>query len=412
MANENRQPLPKLPYGQGCLMWDSHTEEMIQYKKVVVIAPGVKMRLCVCGYSVEECFSRMAEKVKELKRLYSARNTVSGTYMTMQLGDAIRKYLMEVKRYSIKPRTLDRHEATLDNQICKYDIAKINVSDISEDDLQTHINAIYAKYSYSVVCKTKDLLNMFFGYVYRKDCSENPMQYVIIPGNRIERMAKTKRVLPEDILDDDQIIMLKKHIDNGQHNYAVGPYRFAYLLFFMVETFLRIGEAQALTWDDIDFERRTIKITKTFSVEKNRSGEGKAKNYYIKTLPKTDRSFRTVQLTQDAIWALNKQRELIDYKSSDPIFKTQNGIIAREGNLVKEIKKILNDMGFDRADKFTLHNLRHTGISRCIRCGVSIHLIADMAGHSYRETMDIYYHIIAAERKEFLNIMDSKEGYR
>ena len=79
-----------------------------------------------------------------------------------------------------------------------------------------------------------------------------------------------------------------------------------YLFYFLIATYLRIGEAQALTWKDIDFKNRTIRITKNFSPEKDRSDKSGSKTKYVLTTPKNVNSIRTVHLTNEAIWALKK----------------------------------------------------------------------------------------------------------
>lgn len=409
MANENKLPMPKLPYREGSLIWDPDVEDRIQYRKIVQLAPGIKRRLCVCGYSILECLERMDEKVTILREKLGIAADGTNVYMGMTLGEGVRKYLLEFKAKSIKTSTLDRHLATLDNQIGRYDIAKKIVGSITEEDLQQHLNIIFDKYSTSVTLKTKDVLSMFFCFVYRKNKDDNPMNGVIVPGTKIQRMAKTKQIMPEDIMSDEQIKAFRKWIDNGDHDYTSGPYRYAYLYCFLIDSYLRIGEAQALTWKDIDFDKRLVRITKNYTHECDRSDGAKKKMKYVMTEPKNQRSVRTVKLTKAAIWALKKQRGHIDYKDTDPIFMTQNGIVAREANLLRNLRKILDDAGLAFPNGFDLHRLRHTGISRCIRRGVPIQIVSEQAGHDVSVTQHTYYHIIAEEHDEYLKIMDDED---
>ena len=62
-------------------------------------------------------------------------------------------------------------------------------------------------------------------------------------------------------------------------------------------TGLRIGELLGLTWDDVDFERGVIKITKTVYREKSQSGEWQL----CVDTPKTKASDRVIPLPQPRV---------------------------------------------------------------------------------------------------------------
>lgn len=409
MKARTEKDVIKLPRGQGCFTKDPKKEGLLQYRKVIHVNSNNKKRICVIGYSVAECMEKMRVAEEKLKNSYYETDisALNDACRELSLEKGVRRFLFEYKSQFIKPRTLDRHEATLENQICKYDIAKILTKDITESILQIHLKTIYDQYSLSVVRKTKDVLNMYFEYVYKNNPLNNPMRDVKIPGTRLEQQKKVKQILPEDILNDDQIKLFKITVDKDYHKNMPGTYRYGYLFYFLIATYLRIGEAQALTWKDIDFKNRTIRITKNFSPEKDRSDKSGSKTKYVLTTPKNVNSIRTVHLTNEAIWALKKQREQIDYCDDDPLFMTEGRKIARESNLLRALRVVLRDAGINMVNDFDLHRLRHTGISYCIRHGVPIQMVSEQAGHDVTMTQNVYYHIIAAQHQEYLNIMDN-----
>ena len=189
MKARTEKDVIKLPRGQGCFTKDPKKEGLLQYRKVIHVNSNNKKRICVIGYSVAECMEKMRVAEEKLKNSYYETDisALNDACRELSLEKGVRRFLFEYKSQFIKPRTLDRHEATLENQICKYDIAKILTKDITESILQIHLKTIYDQYSLSVVRKTKDVLNMYFEYVYKNDPLNNPMRDVKIPGTRIEK---------------------------------------------------------------------------------------------------------------------------------------------------------------------------------------------------------------------------------
>ena len=78
-------------------------------------------------------------------------------------------------------------------------------------------------------------------------------------------------------------------------------------------TGLRISEAFALTWDDIDFETKKLSVNKTLIYSKN-IGEKNAS--YKCNPPKTEKGNRTISLTDEAIAELRKQKSQCEWLKS------------------------------------------------------------------------------------------------
>jgi integrase len=179
----------------------------------------------------------------------------------------------------------------------------------------------------------------------------------------------------------------------------------------MLLTFLRVGEAITLVWSDVDFEKRTLRVNKSVSRVKDRSGS-KSKTKIILTTPKTIHGDREVVLTDEAIQTLNIIKNNSEYtRPKDYIFSTAKGTMVTSTHLYKVLKGVLKaaNLNKDRArDKFTLHYLRHTGISFYIRNGVPIDIVSSMAGHADTSiTRQIYYHIIKQQREEAMTKMNA-----
>lgn len=134
-------------------------------------------------------------------------------------------------------------------------------------------------------------------------------------------------------------------------------------------TGMRIGELTALTWEDVDFDKKEMTINKSI-------GRGVANNLYEKST-KTGVS-RTISLDDETINLLKEWQ--IDLKNTlGRRFKNKNQLVIpnEENNYLQPTKtrKWLNYV----IDKYklpplTAHGLRHTHTSMLIEAGANMNL--------------------------------------
>ena len=145
----------------------------------------------------------------------------------------------------------------------------------------------------------------------------------------------------------------------------------------------------ALTPADFDFEKGTVKISKTYQ---------RIKGEDMITSPKTKKSTRTVQMPD---FLCTEMQEFFDMqyglKRKDRIFNITKSYLHHEmdkGSKAAGVKRI------------RIHDLRHSHISLLIDMGFSAVAIADRVGHESIEITYRYAHLFPSKPKEMAIKLD------
>ena len=181
-----------------------------------------------------------------------------------------------------------------------------------------------------------------------------------------------------------------------------------------VTTGLRQGEICALTWDDIDLNKKEISVTKTLLYQKL---EGDSKKTFHINPPKTKTSKRKIPINKQCEIALKKQfiqRNNIMAKSSakplegfeDLLFTTKFGTPICDQILIDNIKKIIDEINIcrdelEKFEHFSMHCFRHTFSTRLFESDIPPKTVQQLLGHaSLQMTMDLYTHVLEDKKQE------------
>ena len=177
------------------------------------------------------------------------------------------------------------------------------------------------------------------------------------------------------------------------------------IIYLALDNGARRGEILGLTWDDIDFNKRTLKI--------NKSVQYTTELGIFEKTTKTQSSDRVIYLSDKTINILKEYRkEQLENKlklgskweNSRRIFTTPLGGDMHPDTPSQILEKIIKKY---ELKKISFHGLRHTSISLQISSGIQSQIISKRAGHSsVTTTHSIYSHFFDNEFQEVANKMN------
>jgi integrase len=208
-----------------------------------------------------------------------------------------------------------------------------------------------------------------------------------------QKDEERKKKLEEKFLEVEELTLLLDNLKND---------KWRFLAELTALSGMRCGEAIALEDSDIDFEKRIIRVTKTYD-----------HIHKIITTPKTEDSDREIYM-QDQL--LKLCRQIRKYMIKEQIFlgyRTKLFMSDRTGNYLgyAAFNKQLRLTGKNILGKnITTHYMRHTHVALMAEQGIPLDVIARRLGHSDSKiTERIYFHVTKnLKQKDNLAIKDVK----
>lgn len=268
------------------------------------------------------------------------------------------------------------------------------------------------EYAGSTIRQTYNTMGTLFKSAKENDLiSKHPMD-----GVTYTKPVKATNDIKFLTLDEQKKFL---EVAKRSHNY----YQYAFLL----ETGLRTGELIGLSWDDIDWERRSLTVRRTLEY---RHGVG----VWNARPPKTASSYRTIPLTEKAyniLRAVEASRE--DRKQSEMLSQSleyidrwtgettsvvlkdlvfinwRTGEPAKNSSYDTHLYKLCDEAGIKR---FCMHALRHTYATRAIERGISPKVLQKLLGHSsITTTMNTYVHVTDDALREAVKQFENSEKH-
>ena len=153
---------------------------------------------------------------------------------------------------------------------------------------------------------------------------------------------------------------------------------------------MRKGELLALTYEDVDFENKTISINKNFQIVKKER---------LITDPKTPRGRRVIAVN-DVVLNCIKELWSTSYKPN----KTDKIFYLSKDSLKRQLDTACKKAGVPR---IRVHDLRHSHASFLINNGVDVLLISKRLGHTNTTmTLNTYSHLYPDRESEAIDLIN------
>ena len=222
---------------------------------------------------------------------------------------------------------------------------------------------------------------------------KNPAKKVKLP--RIEK----NEIKVLSVSQQNQFIQAAKNTYQGE------------IFILILATGLRIGEALALTWDDVNLEKNTLRVNKTLYEIKDYDDPNSA--WHMETgTTKTKSSERTIPLLPGVAAMLKSLRHKAAVIALPPdayVFKSGTNNPLSGSDVRRKFRRLLRRAGFDETDikSLHIHCLRHTFATRGLERGIELKVMQELLGHSSLTlTADLYTHVLP--NKKMTSIMKLK----
>ena len=226
------------------------------------------------------------------------------------------------------------------------------------------------------------------------------VKWQVIVANPCERVDPPKAPNKgAEYLETHEAIKLLQLIENEPIFYKTAV---TVLLF----TGMRRGELLGLNWSDIDFDNRTISISRSSLYLPSKGifideTKNQSSNRVIKAPATAIKSLRALQK-----WQLTQKFTLGMYwNSSDIVFTAQDGTPMHPDTLSRWFADFIKKTDLPNIH---IHSLRHTNATLNIANGAAITTVAGMLGHANATTTaKIYAHSIKSAQAAAADMMDN-----
>lgn len=297
-------------------------------------------------------------------------------------------------------------------------LGKYYLNTIDRDKLQGLLITLHNNgYASNTLSAVKGILTKCFNYALYSDfLQKTPAINLKIPKS--ENTVIPTRVSPHVYLTQEQREKIFARFPVGSSSYLP--------LMLGLHCGLRLGEAYALTWDDIDFGKKTISVNKQIqwrqfkrTNEEKKLSNGKATAdcgcwYFSSTKYKSD---RILELDEELYRVLleekekqdkaaayfaerytryyeNEKREVVGdvtKKEIRFIFLRENGTYITPRTMQHTSRIIHNELNIK---EFDYHSLRHTHATILLEYGAPLKYIQQRLGHKKIDvTINVYQHL-------------------
>lgn len=324
----------------------------------------------------EEHLLEYNKKAEEIKNRVIPKETPGDVFFYVLIDN-----YLAFKKTRIKSTSFYDLDKKIKNKVLPF-FSKYKVKDITPT-LVMEWQLTLSEYSFAYQKTLVNYLASIYNYAERYYDIPNVMKKVDRPRN-LEAKKEMQCYSPEEFR---KVIKAVENVEYSMY------FKMLYL------SGCRRGEALALSWNDISFEKGTVKISKTLSYKVG----DKNKPYHVGT-PKRPSSNRTIALPDFYVNQLKEYKawQSERYDSAEFVFGGDYPLAPSsiERHLTAAAQKA-------EVKRIRIHDLRHSCASLLLHKGVTIVALSKHLGHaSVKETLDTYSHMLPDDQTMILKSFD------
>lgn len=329
------------------------------------------------------------DKIDEYKA-----SLITGSYVEpnkLKVEDWLKTWLVTYKKNIVSPKTYDEAEYHCNLHIIP-SIGDIKLQSLKTDDIQKMYNSKYECGKLDGSGGLSATTIKHFHTTLKQALSK------AVELGHIVKNPTVNCILPKDNKPKKEYLTSQEQEKVHKALDVSDRYELAIMLDF--GTGLRQGELIALTWDDIDFDNKTLRVNKSASTIKNRDPNIKKKYITVIKTPKNKSSNREIPIPEYLVSLLRKHKlNMIEENLAagrnnneyNVVFQSSVGTHLNPKNIDREWRKVLNR---SQVDHVPLHGIRHSFTTRLAEMGINPKVAQVLLGHSsISTTLNIYSHV-------------------
>ena len=189
----------------------------------------------------------------------------------------------------------------------------------------------------------------------------------------------------------------------SKYNNGKMIYRLGHSIILLLYTGMRVGELLGLKWNDIDWEKKTITISRSVVNVKDRSDNAKTIYRLLEqNSTKTGSSDRIIPIGQKTLAALQELKKI--NAGFEYVMSTSSNNLTNPRNMNRMFGNILSRCGIEPCG---VHTLRHTFASMLFKKGIDVKTVSELLGHAdVKITYNTYIHLIKEQKQQAIALLD------
>ena len=291
---------------------------------------------------------------------------------TLSLSCYIIEWMQTFKAYSVKQSTYDRLLTSV-KALEGFQIASMPIGEITSVHIQKYVNEL-AEYGYGLSTIKKQMRIVTAPLKQAAALHQIPADPAV--GIRLParcNVLKAERTA-EAYTQEEQEALWEEINTHQRAGYAT--------VALMLETGLRVGEALALRWRDINLSRKRLCVRSTVVRLTNK------KRSYVQDSAKSESSHRTIPLSPKSIAILQM---LAAKKENEWVFTNDDGQRLSYEALRWQTQRLCQAADVPYRGE---HVFRHTFATNCYHKGIDVKILSKLLGHAdVNITYNVYVHL-------------------